>query len=175
MSNHRPSAIVQRDIEDAGDRIDRAEHQIDSAKKALDLLDAEQLPKSPSLARMNEILKDYNARKDGLQSDRQAAINNLNIAQRDAEVLAVELTQSQAEEARLGRIEEQWKLYDKAIIEAARAALLIYEDGGRGAVEGVAFTFRKTTPGPNPIASYGVAEISRYTSIRAHVMEGAAL
>jgi hypothetical protein len=175
MSHYRPSSVVQADLEDAGDRIDRATHQIESFGKALDLLDAEQLPKSPSLARMDEILKDYNARKDGLQADRQAAINSLNIAQHDAEVLAAELTQSHAEEARLERISEQWELYDRAILQAARAALAIFEDGGRGAVEGVAFTFCKTTPGPNPTASYGVAEISRYTSIRAHVLEGAAL
>jgi hypothetical protein len=175
MLHHRPSSVVQSDIENAGDRIDRATHQIDLFGKALDLLASEQLPKSPSLARMDEILKDYNLRKDGLQADRQAAINSLKIAQHDAEVLAAELTQSQAEEARRERISEQWKLYDKAIIEAARAALLIYEDGGRGAVEGVAFTFRKTTPGPSPTVSYGVAEISRYTSVRNHVMEGAPL
>jgi chromosome segregation ATPase len=167
--------VVQSDLENAGDRIDRAEHQIDSVGKALDLLDAEAMPKSPSLARMDEILKDYNSRKDGLQADRQAAINSLKIAQHDAEALKIELSQSQVEEARLGQIEEQWKLYDKAILQAARAALSIFEDGGRGAIEGVAFTFRKTTPGQWPTVSYGVAEVSRCTSIRAHVVEGAPL
>jgi chromosome segregation ATPase len=175
MQNFRPSTVVKTDRDNAEDLINRASHQIKSTEEALGLLDAEQLPKSPSLARMDEILKDYNSRKDGLQADRQAAIDSLKIAQHDAEALALELAQSVAEEARLARIAEQWKIYDVAIVEAARAALSIHEDGGRGAVGAIAFTFRRTTPGQWPTVSYDVAEISRYTSVRAHVMEGAAL
>ncbi len=176
MLNHRPSTVIQSAIDDAEDRRERASFAITSAEKHLGILNTEAMPKSPSLARMDEILKDYNARRDGLNAERQAAINSLRIAETDAEALAAELAAAIANEERLARINKQWAIYDSAINQAAKACLKLVEEGDRcSALSYVHLVFRRTAPAPYPTSTYSAAEIAKYPSVRAHVLEGAPL
>jgi DNA repair ATPase RecN len=122
---HRSVEVVQASITESRNLLDKAEHRIESAEKSLELLTAEQLPKSPSLARMDEILKDYQQRKSSLEAQRQSAIDSLNAAQQDLESLQSELSRCKAEEARLAALDAAWNRYDQIVRDYAKVLMEI--------------------------------------------------
>jgi DNA repair ATPase RecN len=140
---HRSVEVVQAAITESRNLLDKAEHQIESTEKALSLLASEQLPKSPSLARMDEILKDYQERKANLEAERQSAIDSCKNAVADVEKLQSELSRSEAEEARLAALSAAWNRYDQIVRDYTRALMEICRLNPDSGVAGRQILYRR--------------------------------
>jgi chromosome segregation ATPase len=143
LPEHRSVEAVQTAITESRNLLDRAEHQIESAEKNLGLLASEQLPKSPSLARMDEILKDYQQRKANLEAEHQSAIDSLQDAQQNLEQLQQELSRSEAEEARLTALDAAWIRYDSVVRDYAKVLLEIHRLNPDSGVAGRPILYRR--------------------------------